>query len=78
MNGCVCVRENKSGCEQVGVSVNRLKCSASGMRKSVINYFMLDINLKFIIVCIFLLPVKAAIHHGGLYIYQSVLKCIKV
>ena len=29
---------------------------------------MFDINLKFIIVCIFLLPVKAALHHGGLYI----------
>ena len=33
-----------------------------------INYLMMDINLKFIVVCIFLLPVKAALHHGGLYI----------
>ena len=68
MNGCVCVRENESECERAGVSVSRLKWGASGMRESVINYFMLDINLKFIVVCIFLLPVKVALHHGGLYI----------
>ena len=63
---CVFVREHESECERAGVSVNRLKWGASGMRKNVINYFMLDINLKFIIVCIFLLPVKAALHHSGL------------
>ena len=62
----MCVRESESECEQAGVSVNRLKWSASGMGESVINYFMSDINLKFIIVCIFLLPVKAALHHSGL------------
>ena len=44
--------------------VSRLKWGASGLRESVINYFMLDINLKFIVVCIILLPVKAALHHG--------------
>ena len=39
---------------------------------------MLDIDLKFIVVCIFRLPVKAALHHGGFiykiknYIYQFI------
>ena len=61
----MCVRENESECERAGVSVNRLKWGASGMRESMINYFMLDINLKFISLCIFILPVKAALHHDG-------------
>ena len=50
---CVCVRENESECERAGVSVSRLKWGASGKRESVINYLMFDINLKFIVVCIF-------------------------
>ena len=53
---CVCVRENESECERAGVSVSRLKWGASGMRESVINYFMLDINLKFIIYVFFFFP----------------------
>ena len=39
------------------------------MRGSMINYFMLDINLKLISVCIFILSVKAALHHGGFIYY---------
>ena len=62
----VCVRESKSECERAGVSVSRLKWGAS--RESVINNFMLDINLKIIVVCIFLLPVKFELHHSGLYL----------
>ena len=51
------------------MSVSRLKWGASGKRESVINYLMFDINLRLIVVCIFfLLAVKAALHHGGLYI----------
>ena len=73
MNGCVCVRENESECERAGVSVSRLKWGGSGKRESVINYLMFDINLKFIVVYIFFLPVKAALHHGGLYISKLVL-----
>ena len=49
----VCVRENESECEGAGVSVSRLNWGASGMRESVINYFMLDVNLKFVVVCNF-------------------------
>ena len=40
-----------------------------------INYFMLNINLKFIVVCIFLLPGKAALHHGWLILQTE--KCTK-
>ena len=61
MNGCVCAKISQS------VSRFNFKWGASGLRESVINYFMLDINLKFIVVCIFLLPVKAALHYGELY-----------
>ena len=66
------MRENESECERVEVRVSRVKWGASELRESVINYFMLHFNLKFIIVCIFLLPVKAALHHGGfVYIYAG-------
>ena len=64
-----CVREYESECERVGVRVSRLTWGASGLRESVINYSMLDINLKFIVVCIYILPVKAALHHGW-FIYN--------
>ena len=67
----VCVRENESECERAGVSVSRLKWGASGTRESVINYLMFDINSKFIVVCIFLWPVKAVLHHGGLSIIHN-------
>ena len=67
------MRENESECERVEVRVSRVKWGASELRESVINYFMLHFNLKFIIVCIFLLPVKAALHHGG-FIYEYFLK----
>ena len=54
----VCVGENKSECEREGVSTEyELKWGASRMRESVINYFMLDININSFSVCIFLLPV---------------------
>ena len=59
-------------CAKMSQSVSKLKWGASGLRESVINYLMLDIILKFIVVCIFLLPVKAALHHGGfVYIYAG-------
>ena len=64
----MCVRENESECEREGVNVSRLKWGASGKRESVINYLMFDFNSKFIVECIFLLPVKAALHNGELYI----------
>ena len=41
----MCVRENEPDCEQARVRVSRLKWGASGLRESVISYFMLDINL---------------------------------
>ena len=44
----VCVCENESECERAGVSVSGLKWGASGMKESVINYFMLDINYTII------------------------------
>ena len=62
MNGRVCAKMSQS--------VSKLKWGASGLRESVINYFMLDNNLRFIVVCIFLLPVKMALHHGG-FIYSE-------
>ena len=71
MNGCVCVKLRK--CERAGMIVS--KWGASGLRESVISYFMFDINLKFIVVCIFLLPVKAALHHGELYIITQEYYC---
>ena len=69
-NGCVCAKMSQSVSErelvwaglsgmQVGCKWNERKCDKS---------LMLDINLKFIVVSIFLLPVRAALHHGGLYI----------
>ena len=66
----VCVRENESECERAGVRISRLKWGASGLRENVINYFMLDIDLESIVVCIFLLLVKAALHHGE-FIYMK-------
>ena len=67
----MCVRENESEFERAVVSVSRLKWGASRKTESVINYLMFDINLKFIVVCIFLLPEKAALHHGGFICYLS-------
>ena len=40
------VRESESESERSGARVNRLKWGAFGLRESVINYFMLDIDIN--------------------------------
>ena len=63
----VCVRENESECERAGVSVSRLKWNERKCNQ----LFYVGYWFQFIAVCIFILPVKAALHHGGfIFIYS--------